>query len=119
MRLRIAIILLLFAVLLVSGSLAASPLTSPLDDLELCTGWPYMPHPDWPECSYYDECICWMQPIDESPISPLATPMHYDRPEKEKPKHTTPEQSRALACLVASRWYGIDLDCEVYYGRSD
>lgn len=108
MRLRIAIVLLLIAVLLVTGPLAATPLTSPLDGLELCVGWPYMPHPDWPNCEYREECLCWMQPVDKPPVSPLATPASIDRdgPETEEQKHTTtPEQSRALACFIAQLRY--------------
>lgn len=108
MKPRIIIALLLIVCLFVSGPLAAAPLTSPLDSLELCTGWPYMPHPDWSECEYYEKCICWMQLVDEPPVSPLAIPAQVDRdrPEEKSSKYTTtPEQSQALACFIAQLRY--------------
>lgn len=111
MKYRIVLSIILLVVLLTGGALPGLSFTSPLVGLELCEGWPYMPHPDWPNCEYFEECLCWMRPVDEPPISPLATPVSIDRdgPEVEEQKRTTtPEQSRALACLVASRWWGFD-----------
>lgn len=110
MKCRVLIATVLIAAILFLPADAHSPIfTSPLDDLELCTGWPYMPHPDYPECEYFDECICWMKPVDVKPImSPLATVTH-DGPETIEPKEAaTYEQLYGWACFIAARWWGFD-----------
>lgn len=117
MKKRVILSVGLIALMLLSGAGIAGALTSPLVSWEVCEGWTEMPDPNFADCEYFDDCLCYMRPVDEPPVSPLATPVSidHDRPEAAKQKHTTtPEQSQALACLVASRWYGMNFNCEVY-----
>lgn len=126
MKRRIFIAVFLCLSFLVSGGMSLatkSPISPQPAPWEVCTGWPYMPHPDWPDCVYNDECICWLRPSKlASPLEPSPTPQAASTPVSALPTPqpqiastatsegaTSPTQSNILACIVASRWWGFDI----------